>query len=76
MPTHLFHFDKVSLTQSVRAAGFCDVEVRYSFHGYSVDSARLGAFARVAELLLKIFALASAFARDGKALTLVARKPD
>ena len=76
MPTHLFHFDKVSLTQSVRAAGFSDVEVRYSFHGYSVDSARLGAFAKFAEPLLKVFALASAFARDGKALTLVARKPD
>jgi SAM-dependent methyltransferase len=74
MPTHLYHFDRASLTRVVAEAGFVDLTVRYSFHGYSVDTAALGAMRPIAELALKIYALAAAVVGDGKALTLVARK--
>ena len=74
MPTHLYHFERATLTRLVAEAGFGDIEVRYSFHGYSVDTARAGALRPVAELLLKIYALAAAIVGDGKAITLVARK--
>ena len=74
MPTHLYHFDRATLTRIVAGAGFSDIDVRYSFHGYSVDTARAGMFRPVAETLLKIYALAAAIMGDGKAITLVARK--
>lgn len=74
MPTHLYHFDRETLTRLVLAAGFSNIDVRYSFHGYSVDTARAGALRPVAELLLKFYALAAAIVGDGKAITLVARK--
>ena len=74
MPTHLYHFDREALTRLVSAAGFSNIDVRYSFHGYSVDTARAGALRPVAELLLKFYALAAAIVGDGKAITLVARK--
>ncbi len=74
MPTHLYHFDRVALSQMVAAAGFTDIQVRYSFHGYSVDMAKAGALRPLAEVALKIYALAAAIIGDGKALTLVARK--
>jgi SAM-dependent methyltransferase len=74
MPTHLYHFDRATLTRMVAGAGFSDIEVRYSFHGYSVDTARAGVLRSVAEIMLKIYALAAAITGDGKALTLVARK--
>jgi SAM-dependent methyltransferase len=74
MPTHLYHFDRATLTRIVTDAGFTDIDVRYSFHGYSVDTARAGVLRPVAEILLKIYALAAAIIGDGKALTLVARK--
>jgi SAM-dependent methyltransferase len=74
MPTHLYHFDRATLTRMVAAAGFSEIDVRYSFHGYSVDTARTGVLRPVAELLLKFYALAAAIIGDGKAITLVARK--
>jgi SAM-dependent methyltransferase len=74
MPTHLYHFDRTTLSRMVTAAGFQDVEVRYSFHGYSVDTKKAGALRPLTELGLKIYALAAAMFGDGKALTLVARK--
>jgi SAM-dependent methyltransferase len=74
MPTHLYHFDRATLTRIVAAAGFSDIQVRYSFHGYSVDTARTGMLRPLAEIMLKIYALAAAIIGDGKALTLVARK--
>jgi SAM-dependent methyltransferase len=74
MPTHLYHFDRTTLTRLVSGAGFSDTEVRYSFHGYSIDTTRAGKLRPVAEWLLKIYALAAAIVGDGKAITLVARK--
>ena len=74
MPTHLYHFDRATLTRIVADAGFSDIKVRYSFHGYSVDTARAGVLRPIAEIILKIYALAAAIIGDGKALTLVARK--
>lgn len=74
MPTHLYHFNRATLSKMVAAAGFVDIDVRYSFHGYSVDTARAGALRPLAELALKIYALAAAIIGDGKALTIVARK--
>jgi SAM-dependent methyltransferase len=74
MPTHLYHFDRTTLTRLVDDAGFSDIDVRYSFHGYSVDTIRAGALRPLAEIILKIYALAAAIIGDGKALTLVARK--
>jgi SAM-dependent methyltransferase len=74
MPTHLYHFDRAKLMRIVATAGFSDIQVRYSFHGYSVDTARAGILRPVAEILLKIYALVAAVLGDGKALTLTARK--
>ncbi|MFZ1743453.1 MAG: class I SAM-dependent methyltransferase [Pontixanthobacter sp.] len=74
MPTHLFHFSKQTLGQFVTKAGFAEVEIRPSFHGYSVDGAIFGAVRKPVELLLKFYALAAAIMGDGKALTLTAVK--
>jgi SAM-dependent methyltransferase len=74
MPTHLYHFDRATLTRIVADAGFSDIDVCYSFHGLSVDTGRARVLRPVAEICLKIYALAAAIIGDGKALTLVARK--
>ncbi len=74
MPTHLFHFDRKRLERFVREAGFSNIQTRYSFNGYSVNTSRCGPMRPVAEILLKFYALIAASLHDGKALTLVATK--
>jgi SAM-dependent methyltransferase len=75
MPTHLFHYDRAHLEDIVQRAGFVDICTRYSFNGYSVNTRIFGSMKPVAEILLKLYALAAALLGDGKALTVTARKP-
>ncbi len=75
MPTHLFHFTRASLARFVREAGYADIAISPSFHGYSVDGSMFGALRRPAEAGLSAAALLLATLGDGKALTLRARRP-
>jgi len=74
LPTHRLRVDRTTLTRLIAGAGFTDAEVRSLFHGSSVDTARAVKLRLVAEMLLKIYALAVAFTGNGKPLTLIARK--
>ena len=77
IPLHFYHFNKASLAEMIRDAGFRVEYVGNSFAGQSIDKPTTGPLGPLSRLIMKfhsLFGMLTALLGSGKAIIIVATK--